>query len=132
MTRDNEGKTKDIAGDLADAVGTAIGSIVNELERLESRKGELLEQLRKARETVSASIDKYVPASVKDMPAKVKDSYNRTRAGSGRTFDKPCQICGFRTEPYHDGRLKAHRDQGKNKRPLTDAQLAELEMRRIS
>ena len=121
---------RDVAGDLADAVGTAIGSIVNELERLESRKGELLEQLRRARETVSASFDKYLPAGVKDMPAKVKESYNRAR--SGRTFDNPCQICGFKTEPYHDGRLKAHRDQGKKKQPLTDSQLADLEMRRIS
>ena len=119
----------DIAGDLADAVGTAVGSIVNELESLETRKGELLEQLRRAREAVSASIDKYLPASVKEMPAKVKEGYNRTRGG--RTFDRPCQICGFKTEPYHDGRLKAHRDQGKHKKALTDAQLTELEMRRV-
>ena len=127
MTKTTNGEQRDVAGDIADAVGTAIGGIVNELEKLEARRGELLEQLRKASQTVTASLDKYLPG-VKDLPRRVKESYDKARS---RTFDKPCQICGFKTEPYHDGRLKTHRDQGERKRPLTDAQLAELEMKKV-
>ena len=125
MAKSTNDDDRDVAGDVADAVGTAIGTIVNEIEKLESRRGELLEQLRQATQRASVVLDKYLPQGIKDMPKKAKLGYERTR-----TFNKPCQICGFKTEPYHDGRLKAHRDQEK-KKPLTDAQLAELEMRKV-
>jgi hypothetical protein len=126
MTKTTNGEQRDVAGDIADAVGTAIGGIVNELEKLEARKGELLEQLRKASQTVTANLDKYLPG-VKDMPRKAKESFEKAR----KTLDKPCSICGFKTKPYHDGRLKIHRDQGEKKKPLTDTQLAELEMKKV-
>lgn len=43
----------------------------------------------------------------------------------------PCGVCEFATEPYHDGRLKAHRDQGENKKPFTDSQLEKLGLKKI-
>ena len=121
------GSEQDVAGDVADAVGTAIGSIVNEIEKLDARRGELIEQLRKASERVSSQLSKYIPAGVTELPRKAKEGYDRTR----RTLNRPCSICGFKTDPYHDGRLKAHRDQGEKKKPLSDTQLAELGMRRV-
>lgn len=43
----------------------------------------------------------------------------------------PCGVCGFATDPYHDGRIKAHRDQGENKRAFTDAQLEKLGLKKV-
>ena len=118
---------RDVAGDVADAVGSAIGAIVNEIEQLDERRAELIQQLQRASESVNAQLGKWLPAGVTDMPRKAREGYERAR----KSLDRPCAICGFRTKPYHDGRLKLHRDQGDRKMPLTDAQLEALQLRKV-
>lgn len=39
---------------------------------------------------------------------------------------RDCTICKFGTDPHHDGRHPAHRDQGDNKKPFTEKQLKDL------
>lgn len=43
--------------------------------------------------------------------------------------NKPCPICAFVTDPPHDAR--AHRSQGKNKKPFTAAELSEKGLSRV-
>ena len=45
--------------------------------------------------------------------------------------DKPCGICNFKTNPPHDARLKAHRDQGEHKKPLNNKQLEEAGLTKV-
>jgi hypothetical protein len=54
----------------------------------------------------------------------VADGKQRTRKATRMIKDAPCPACGFKTSPPHDAR--AHRSQGKRKRPFTAAQLKEL------
>lgn len=48
----------------------------------------------------------------------------KKKASTPRQRSETCAICQFVTDPVHDGRLKAHRDQGDKKKPLTDKELA--------
>ena len=49
-------------------------------------------------------------------------------AGRQINAEAPCKVCGFKTDPPHDGRL--HRNQ-EIKRPFTDEELAERGFRRL-
>jgi hypothetical protein len=53
------------------------------------------------------------------------------RATGTRTKDPnaPCSVCGFVTNPPHDGRV--HRAQGANKKPFTAAELAEKGLAKV-
>lgn len=42
--------------------------------------------------------------------------------------NRPCPVCGFRTDPPHDARR--HRGQGEKKRPFTAEELTALGMRK--
>jgi hypothetical protein len=54
----------------------------------------------------------------------------RTRKATRTTKDAPCPACGFKTNPPHDAR--AHRSQGKRKKPFTTTQLKELGYIKVS
>lgn len=89
------------------------------LELKNKRKEELLEELK------ALGLD-VVPKTTASA-----SSGDNKKKGTKKTLDKPCKICGFLTEPYHDARLKTHRDQGDNKRPLTDAELAAAKLKKV-
>ncbi|MFO1173175.1 MAG: hypothetical protein U1E49_19685 [Hyphomicrobiaceae bacterium] len=56
----------------------------------------------------------------------------RSRGGSGgKRFsdpNRPCPVCKFRTEPFHDART--HRSQGRTKKPFTAEELRKLGLTR--
>ena len=113
---------RDVAGDVADAVGSAIGGIVNEIEQLDKRRAELIQQLQKAADSVNAQLSKWLPVSITEMPRKAKESYQRARK------DAPCSVCGFKTEPPHDAR--SHGQQNP-KGPFTASELADRKLERV-
>lgn len=52
-------------------------------------------------------------------------------ASGGRRFsdpNRPCPVCKFRTEPFHDART--HRSQGRSKKPFTADELRKLGLSR--
>lgn len=58
-------------------------------------------------------------------PTAKSKSVKSARAKS----DEPCQVCGFKTEPPHDGRR--HRSQGEKKKPFSPADLEQMGMLRV-
>ena len=122
MAKPTNDSERDVAGEVADAVGTAIGSIVNELEQLDKRRAELVQQLQKAADSVNAQLGKWLPAGIVEMPRKAKESYNRVRK------DAPCSVCRFKTEPPHDAR--SHGQQNP-KGPFTASELADRKLERV-
>ncbi len=56
----------------------------------------------------------------------------RSRGGAtGKRFsdpDRPCPVCKFKTEPYHDART--HRSQGRNKKSFSAEELRNLGLSR--
>ena len=122
MAKPENDAREDLSLDIADAVGKTIGNIVNEIESLDKRKAELIQKLSDARDSLNEQFNKWLPTG---LTASVKAAQDRAK-----NYDKPCKFCGFKTEPYHDARLKMHRDQI-NKKALTDSELAAAGMRRI-
>lgn len=123
MEKPREDAKNDLADDLAQSVGRTIGTIVNEIEQLDTRKAELLKKLSDARDTLNEQFSKWLPAALDQVGDKAKAAAKR--------LNKPCSVCKFKTEPPHDARLKAHRDQSE-KKPLTDGELTNADLRRVS
>jgi hypothetical protein len=122
MAKPTENANNDLPNDVAEAVGRTIGNIVNEIEQLDSRKAELLKKLSDARDALNEQFNRWLPAALDQVADKAK--------AAAKKLTNPCSICKFKTEPYHDARLKAHRDQVE-KRPLTDEELAASKLRRL-
>jgi hypothetical protein len=128
MAKTNDEAENDLSLDIAGAVGKTVGNIVNRIEALDKERSALISKLADARNSLNDQFSKWLPESL--TPAGSRGGKNR----GGKREAKPgtqCSICGFATEPYHDGRLKAHRDQGEKKRPLTDNQLKSSGLRRV-
>ena len=124
MATTPDDKKHDPALDIAERVGETIGNIVNEIKALDERKSELMDRLQSLRSNLLQKFDSVLPAALDRAGDTLKDTAKRVRR-------EPCGICKFRTDPPHDARLKAHRDQGDNKQALTDQELAELHLRRV-
>jgi hypothetical protein len=122
MAKTTNDPERDVAGDVAEAVGSAIGGIVNEIEQLDKRRAELIRQLQRAADSVNAQLSKWLPAGITEMPRKAKESYNRARK------DAPCSVCGFKTEPPHDARSHAQQNP---KGPFTASELADRKLERV-
>jgi hypothetical protein len=58
----------------------------------------------------------------------VKKKAGKTGIKRQRDPNKPCDICGFVTDPGHDARK--HRGQGGNKKPFTAKELDELGLKK--
>ena len=125
MAKTNEEAEHDLSLDIADSVGKTIGNIVNRIEALDSEKAQLIQKLRDTRESLNSQFNKWLPDGLMGAAATVRAKGKR-EAKPGT----PCTICGFATMPPHDGRLKAHRDQGDKKKPLSDHQLDASGLRR--
>lgn len=63
----------------------------------------------------------YEYSLTEELPAPVKA---KKPTGTPRQKSEMCKICQFSTTPLHDGRYKAHREQGTTKKPFTDKELA--------
>lgn len=115
-----------VVDDIAESVGRSIAAIVNRIESLDKERATLIAKLEEARTKLNEQFNKWLPAGLTGSSGPV----GLPNRGAGRkrevTIGTPCRICGFATLPYHDARLKTHRDQGENKKPLTDEQLARL------
>jgi hypothetical protein len=127
MAKTNDEAESDLSLDIAGAVGKTVGNIVNRIEALDKERSELIQKLADARNSLNDQFSKWLPDSLTQAGArggKVRTAKREAKPGA------PCNICGFATEPYHDGRLKAHRDQGE-KKPLTDGQLDAARLERV-
>ena len=102
-------------------------SVLEQLKKLDEQRAKLLEDAKteavKKAEDAVAELNElgfaYRLVEGEEAPKK------KSGAGKPRT-KKDCTICKFGTEPHHDGRHPAHRDQGDPKKPFTEKQLKEL------
>lgn len=94
---------------------------------------------------LQAEMDEYSKEAVADALEQAEDAistlaslghrYRLVRAGGrGKGMrqtnpDRPCPVCQFKTDPPHDARQ--HRGQGKSKRALSAAQLAEMGLKKL-
>ena len=125
MSKPTEDANKDLTTDIAEAVGKTIGNIVNRIEAIDAERAQLVKKLEEARAEITAQFDRWLPAALDNVGDKAK-------AAARKLSDRPCGICGFKTTPPHDARLKAHRDQPEGaKTPLTAEQLASANLRRV-
>jgi hypothetical protein len=126
MSKTHDEAENDLSLDIAGAVGKTVGTIVNRIEALDKERSELIQKLADARNSLNDQFSKWLPDSLTQAGARS----GRGKAGKREVRPgAPCSICGFATEPYHDGRLKAHREQGE-KKPLTDEQLEAARLER--
>src|SRR5215203_5849280 len=124
MSKPTEDAQNDLTTDIAEAVGKTIGQIVNRIEALDAEKAQLIKKLEDARASITAQFDQWLPATLDKVGDKAKEAARKMKR-------EPCSICTFQTVPPHDARLKAHRDQGESKLPLTEEQLDTAGLRRV-
>ena len=65
---------------------------------------------------------------LKELGFKARTKSPKKKAEEISSKEEPCGICGFQTDPAHDGR--AHRSQSK-KKPLTTEELEEKELTKL-
>lgn len=104
-----------------------VPSIVDEylksLEKLNSQRDAAIKELLDDRAAIDEKLAKIgytVP-----VPTKADGKPKQTRSKG------PCPVCNVMTEPWHDGRHKAHRAQGEKKKAFTDAELQKLGMKKV-
>jgi hypothetical protein len=124
MAKTNEEAENDLSLDIAETVGKTVGNIVNRIEALDKERAELIKKLADARSALNEQFNKWIPESIAAVGANVKGKVKR-EAKPGT----PCQICGFATQPAHDGRK--HRSQ-ETKKPFSDAELEQARMVRVT
>jgi hypothetical protein len=122
MAKTNEEAENDLSLDIAETVGKTVGNIVNRIEALDKERAELIKKLADARSALNAQFNKWIPESIAAVGAKVK---GKREAKPG----EPCKICGFATQPAHDGRK--HRAQ-EIKKPFTSDELEAAGMVRVT
>lgn len=102
-------------------------SVLEQLQKLDEQRAKLLDGAK------AEALGK-AEAAIADLKA-IGFDYQLVLAGTAtkkasksgitrqRDPNKPCDICGFATDPGHDGRV--HRAQGEKKKPFTDKELKE-------
>lgn len=106
-------------------------SVLDELKKLDEQRAKLLDKakadaLKKAEAAISELNDLGFNF---ELVERARKAASGSRTGSRKPKDEPCPICGFKTEPPHDKR--SHRTQ-EPKRPFTDAELKQRNMRKVS
>jgi uncharacterized protein YfaQ (DUF2300 family) len=106
-----------------------MASVLDQLKELDKKRAELLSN-------ATAELKKKAEDAISELNAlgfnyRLVEDDQKPSKGKGGGAGKPrqkkdCTICKFGTEPHHDGRHPAHRDQGENKKPFTASQLKEL------
>lgn len=107
--------------------------MAQDLETLKQKRAKLAEQLKE----VDDEIEDLKQLRRHQLLAELKelgyDGPKTTKASAAirqRDPNKPCAVCEFVTAPPHDSR--AHRSQGKTKKPFTADDLREKGMRKVS
>ncbi len=94
-------------------------SILEKLKDLEAQAAQLREQAKSgALEKANQAVDEL---NALGFTYKLVEGVGTKSAVNHTPSDKPCSVCGWKTDPPHDAR--SHR--GKDKRPFTDAELKE-------
>jgi hypothetical protein len=104
-------------------------SILEQLKQLDQQRQKLLDGARdEALNTANAAIRDLNELGFRYRLVEGDEPATKRTGGKGKTRQKTevCSICNFATEPPHDGRHKAHREQGDKKKPFTDKQLEEF------
>lgn len=108
-------------------------TVLEQLKRLDEQRAQLLdgaknEALQKANDAITVLNGLGFSYSLVEGDAAPK----RKAAGEKKPrAKKDCTICKFGTDPHHDGRHPAHRDQ-EPKKPFTEKQLKELGLEKKS
>jgi hypothetical protein len=124
MAKTNEEAENDLSLDIAETVGKTVGNIVNRIEALDKERAELIKKLADARSALNEQFNKWIPESIATVGTNVRSKVKReVKPGT------PCQICGFATQPAHDGRK--HRAQ-ETKKPFTSGELEQANMVRVT
>jgi hypothetical protein len=112
---------------------TDIQRFLQEEQERQARKQELIQELLLERDRQMAEFEEQLSLLGYRADVVGKSSGATKEAGDKRERKRSetCNICGFATRPAHDGRLKAHRDQGDNKTALTDGQLEAANLKRV-
>jgi DNA repair exonuclease SbcCD ATPase subunit len=104
-------------------------SVIDEIRQLKAQVQSKTEQakaeaLESGREAINflreLGIDN--DTILKELGFRARTKSPKEKAERTSSEDQPCPICGFRTDPPHDGR--SHRGQSK-KKPLTTEELEE-------
>ncbi len=115
-------------------------SVLEKLKKLEAEAGELRAQAKKeamaAVKSALADLNglgfKYqlveAGTAPKDGPFPMKGGKRKDGITRHRDPNKPCDVCGFATNPGHDARK--HRAQGKNKKAFTASELEGLGLKK--
>jgi DNA-binding protein H-NS len=112
---------------------TDIQRFLEEEQERQARKQELIQELLLERDRQMAEFEEQLRLLGYRADVIGKSSGPKKEAGGKRERKRSetCSICGFATQPAHDGRLKAHRDQGEKKTALTDSQLEVANLKRV-
>jgi hypothetical protein len=100
-------------------------TVLEQIKKLDEQRAKLLEDakteaLKKAEDAISELKALGFSYSLAEGDSKPKGKTKSTRQ---RDPNKPCSVCGYVTDPPHDGRL--HRNQDP-KKPFTAKELGEL------
>lgn len=117
-----------IKGDRRIMPKTDLDKFLEEEDQRAAKKQELIDQLLADRaEAVKTFDDQLAKLGYRSSTTKEPRA---AKAGTRqRDPNKPCGVCGFVTNPPHDAR--AHRSQGKTKKPFGSDDLATLSMTRV-
>lgn len=104
-------------------------SVVDQLKSLDDQRQKILGQAKEeALRRVQAAIDELNNLGFSFGLESGRTSSSGSRKGTRRvSADRPCPICGFRTEPAHDARRHRGRP---NKKPFTAEELSGMGMRK--
>lgn len=101
------------------------------VQRIKQLQNEIASLQADARDQLLQRIRQDV-AELNSMGLSYQLVASRSRGGAtGRRFsdpNRPCPVCKFRTEPFHDART--HRSQGRNKKPFSAEELKKLGLAR--
>ena len=103
--------------------------MAQDLEALMERRAKLEEQIAE----IDAKIEEQKKTRRDELLAELKElGYSGKKSKKSESVrekkDAPCSVCDFKTEPLHDAR--AHRSQGKQKKPFTNEELKERSMKK--
>lgn len=106
-------------------------SVLEQIRGLKEQQEKLLEAAKaEALETAQKAIAELNDLGFSYRLTQGQEGGRNTKpaAPKRQQKDAPCPICGFKTDPLHDGR--AHRSQ-KVKKAFTPAELAERDMTKV-
>jgi hypothetical protein len=99
-----------------------MGAALDQIKKLDDRRKRLLDEAK-------GEALKVVNEAINDLNAlgfhyRLVDKASMRRAEGRKRTEGPCPICGFGTNPPHDGRK--HRSQGDDKKPFSAQELAQF------